>query len=143
MSEKKKIGAGMILGVITVLVTAAGLFLYLNNCKTNYFSSIGTDQNIVICLAASLVLEILMLVLSVKIGAKPVLDLIPPVCGAMTAYAVIQFIGSRIAGAASIMTFENNTQNMADLSGAITAMAVCAAALVCVMLTSFFKVVKE
>ena len=84
-----------------------------------------------------------MVVFSLKMGAKPVFDIAPPVCGALTAYGVIQFIGSRIAAAASIMTFENNTQNMADLNGAIRAMIVCAVALICVIFTSFFKVVKE
>lgn len=143
MTEKKKTGAGLIFSAITILVTAAGLFLYIQNCKTNYFSNIGVDQKIVLCLGAALVLEILMVAFSMKMGAKPVFDIIPPVCGVLTAYGVIQFIGSRIAAAASIMTFENNTQNMADLNGAIRAMIVCAVALICVIFTSFFKVVKE
>ena len=37
MTEKKKMGAGLVLSVITVLVTVAGLVLYMMNCKTNYF----------------------------------------------------------------------------------------------------------
>lgn len=143
MTDNKKMGAGLILNVITVVVTAAALMLYMQNYKTNYFSNMGVNNTVVGCLAASVVLEILMIVLSMKMGAKPVLDVIPVACGVMTALAAIQFIGSRIAGAASIMTFENNAENMADLTGAIRAMAVCVAALVCVMLTSFFKVVKE
>lgn len=143
MAEKKNMGAGMILNVITVIITAAGLFLYLQNCKTSYFSNMGVNTAVVACLAASAVLEILMIVLSVKLGAKPFLDIIPVACSVMTAWAAIQFIGSRIAGAASIMTFENNTENMADLNGAVTAMAVCVIALMCTWITSFFKVVKE
>ena len=143
MTEKKKTGTGLIFSVLTILVTAAGLFLYIQNCKTNYFSNSGVDQKIVICFGVALVLEILMVAFSMKMGAKPVFDIIPPVCGVLTAYGVIQFIGSRIAAAASIMTFENNTQNMADLNGAIRAMIVCAVALICVIFTSFFKVVKE
>lgn len=143
MTEKKRMGAGLVLNVITILVTAAGLFLYMQNCKTNYFSNMGVNSTVAGCLAASLILEILMVVLSMKMGSKPIFDIIPVACSVMTALAAIQFIGSRIAGAASIMTFENNAENMADLNGAITAMAVCVAALVCVMITSFFKVVKE
>lgn len=143
MTENRKMGAGMILNVITILVTAVGLMLYMQNCKTNYFSNMGVNNTVVGCLAASVILEILMIVLSMKMGAKPIFDVIPVACGVMTALAAIQFIGSRIAGAASIMTFENNAENMADLTGAIRAMAVCVAALVCVMITSFFKVVKE
>ena len=52
-----------------------------------------------------------MIVASVKMGAKPVLDIIPVACGVLTAYALIQFLGSRIAAIGSIMTFENNAQN--------------------------------
>ena len=97
MTEKKKMGAGLVLSVITVLVTVAGL----------------------------------------------VLDIIPVACGVLTAYALIAFVGSRIAAIGSIMTFENNAQNMADLKGAIIGMIVCAVALIFTIISSFFKVVKD
>ena len=126
MTEKKKMGAGLVLSVITVLVTVAGLVLYMMNCKTNYFvKTTGTDNTIVACLAVAAILEIVMIIVSVKMGAKPVLDIIPVACGVLTAYALIAFVGSRIAAIGSIMTFENNAQNMADLKGAIIGMIVC------------------
>ena len=54
MTEKKKMGAGLVLSVITVLVTVAGLVLYMMNCKTNYFvKTTGTDNTIVACLAVA------------------------------------------------------------------------------------------
>ena len=137
MTEKKKMGAGLVLSVITVLVTVAGLVLYMMNCKTNYFvKTTGTDNTIVACLAVAAILEIVM-------GAKPVLDIIPVACGVLTAYALIAFVGSRIAAIGSIMTFENNAQNMADLKGAIIGMIVCAVALIFTIISSFFKVVKD
>lgn len=144
MAEKKKIGAGLVLSVITALVTVAGLVLYMMNCKTNYFAkNVGVDNTIVACLAVAAILEIIMIAASVKMGAKPVLDIIPVACGVLTAYALIEFISSRIAAIGSIMTFENNAQNMADLNGAIIAMVVCAVALICTIISSFFKVVKD
>ena len=128
MTEKKKMGAGLVLSVITVLVTVAGLVLYMMNCKTNYFvKTTGTDNTIVACLAVAAILEIVMIIVSVKMGAKLVLD----------------FVGSRIAAIGSIMTFENNAQNMADLKGAIIGMIVCAVALIFTIISSFFKVVKD
>ena len=143
MTEKKKMGAGLVLSVITVLVTVAGLVLYMMNCKTNYFvKTTGTDNTIVACLVAA-ILEIVMIIVSVKMGAKPVLDIIPVACGVLTAYALIAFVGSRIAAIGSIMTFENNAQNMADLKGAIIGMIVCAVALIFTIISSFFKVVKD
>ena len=143
MAEKKKIGAGLILSVITALVTVLGLVLYMINCKTNYFINSGVNNAVVACLAVAAILEIVMIVASVKMGAKPVLDIIPVVCGVLTAYALIQFLGSRIAAIGSIMTFENNAQNMADLKGAIIGMIVCAVAMICTIISSFFKVVKD
>ena len=120
MTEKKKMGAGLVLSVITVLVTVAGLVLYMMNCKTNYFvKTTGTDNTIVACLAVAAILEIVMIIVSVKMGA------------------------SRIAAIGSIMTFENNAQNMADLKGAIIGMIVCAVALIFTIISSFFKVVKD
>ena len=129
MAEKKKIGAGLV--------------LYMINCKTNYFINSGVNNAVVACLAVAAILEIVMIVASVKMGAKPVLDIIPVVCGVLTAYALIQFLGSRIAAIGSIMTFENNAQNMADLKGAIIGMIVCAVAMICTIISSFFKVVKD
>ena len=143
MAEKKKMGAGLVLSVITALVTVAGLVLYMMNCKTNYFIHSGIDNAVVACLAAAAILEIVMIAASMKMGAKPVLDILPVACGVLTAYALIQFISSRIAAIGSIMTFENNAQNMADLKGAIIGMIVCAAALICTIISSFFKVVKD
>ena len=143
MAEKKKVGAGLVLSVITALVTVLGLVLYMINCKTNYFINSGVNNAVVACLAAAAILEIVMIAASMKMGAKPVLDIIPVVCGVLTAYALIQFLGSRIAAIGSIMTFENNAQNMADLKGAIIGMIVCAVAMICTIISSFFKVVKD
>ena len=143
MAEKKKVGAGLVLSVMTALVTVLGLVLYMINCKTNYFINSGVNNAVVACLAVAAILEIVMIVASVKMGAKPVLDIIPVVCGVLTAYALIQFLGSRIAAIGSIMTFENNAQNMADLKGAIIGMIVCAVAMICTIISSFFKVVKD
>ena len=143
MTEKKKMGAGLVLSVITVLVTVAGLVLYMMNCKTNYFINSGVNNAVVACLAAAAILEIVMIAASMRMRAKPVLDILPVACGVLTAYALIQFISSRIAAIGSIMTFENNAQNMADLKGAIIGMIVCAAALICTIISSFFKVVKD
>ena len=143
MAEKKKMGAGLVLSVITALVTVAGLVLYMMNCKTNYFINSGVNNAVVACLAAAAILEIVMIAASMKMGAKPVLDILPVACGVLTAYALIPFISSRIAAIGSIMTFENNAQNMADLKGAIIGMIVCAAALICTIISSFFKVVKD
>ncbi len=139
----KKAAPGAVLMILTAAAALAALVLYIQNCKTNYFMNLGTDQSIVVCLAVCASAEILMVILSAVLGAKPYLDILPVIAGVCAATATVRFIGSRIAGAASIMTFENNAENMADLNAAIVAMAVCAAAMFCVMISSFFKAVKD
>ncbi len=143
MKEKKKIGIGFIFTVITIVVLAISLVLYLKNCSTNYFANMGINGTVVACLVIGIVLELAVLVLSMAQGSKIYIDVLPVITGVLTAVAAINLIGSRIAGAASIMTFENNASNMADLEGAIVAMAFCVVALICVIVTSFFRVVKE
>ena len=70
MAEKKKMGAGLVLSVITALVTVAGLVLYMMNCKTNYFINSGVNNAVVACLAAAAILEIVMIAASMKNGSK-------------------------------------------------------------------------
>ncbi len=139
----KKIGVGTFTTVITAVVTIVALIMYIMNCNTNYFSNIGISGTVVACMVIALVLELFMVVLSLIMGEKPILDIMPVASGIFTAVAAIQFIGSRIAGIASIMTFENNAENMADLENAIVAMVVSVIALVFAMATSFFRVASE
>ncbi|KAI4448904.1 hypothetical protein C823_003431 [Eubacterium plexicaudatum ASF492] len=143
MKEKKKAGLGAILTILTILVLAVALVLYLQNCKTNYFMNMGVNRTVVLNLVIAIAAEVLFIGLSFLLGSKPYPDIFPVIAGVCSAVAAIQFIGSRIAGAASIMTFENNAENMADLQNAIVAMAVCVAAMLCVMVSGFFRVIKE
>ena len=57
--------------------------------------------------------------------------------------ATITLAGSRIVGIAAIMTFENNAQNMADLTSAIVGIAACLVAAIVGIAASFFDTVKE
>ncbi len=140
---KRKIGIGTVTTVLTAVVTLVALILYLQNCGSGYFSGLGVSGAVVACMIIAIVLEVLMVVLSIFMGAKSYLDILPVAAGIFTAVAAIQFIGSRVAGAASIMTFENNAENMADLQNAIVGMVVSVIALVFAIATSFFKVVSE
>ena len=69
-----------------------------------------------------------------------ILAVLPPV---LLIVATITLAGSRISGIASIMTFENNAQNMADLTSAIVGIAACLIATIVGIAASFFDTVKE
>ncbi len=97
----KKAAPGAVLMILTAAAALAALVLYIQNCKTNYFMNLGTDKSIVVCLAVCAGAEILMVILSAVLGAKPYLDILPVIAGVCAATATVRFIGSRIAGAAS------------------------------------------
>lgn len=142
MFDLKKQSIGFYCMLVTIVLTVAGLVSYLSNCGTTYFSNFGKNPVVLGGMIVALLLEIALVVLAQK-GQKNYLDIIPVAISVLLIWAAITFINSRINGIASIMTFENNASNMADLSNAITAMVICVIAAVVSMVSAFFDIVKE
>ncbi len=70
-------------------------------------------------------------------------DILPVAFSALMMVATITFLSVRVAGIASIMTFESNASNQADMTGAIVGIALCLVATVFSMAASFFDITKE
>ena len=136
MNFLKKQSAGFYLAAITTVFAIAGLVFYYINCNTDYLSQ-------VVCLAAACVLELVYIIGYERAGSKIYLDLLPVIAGVLLTAALVLFISSRVAGIASIMTFENNAQTMADMKSAVIGMVFCLLAIVFNIIASFFRVVKE
>lgn len=117
----KKIGAGMISTVITLILGVVGLVAYLVNAGTAYFSNLGKNP-IVIC---SLVIAILALCAFIVLGKESPAwtDILPVIAPACLIIGGITLLNTRINGIAAIMTFTNNAQTMSDLSSAVIAIA--------------------
>lgn len=137
-----KKSAGFFMTIISAAAAVVGAAAYFINCQTNYFINLGVDPVVMGCAVAAIVLQVVYIVVTQKSRAlwSDVLAVLPPV---LLIIATITLTGSRISGIASIMTFENNAQNMADLTSAIVGIAACLAAAVAGIAASFFDTVKE
>lgn len=137
---KKSIG--LYLTILSAIAGIVGIAFYVVNCGTNYFVNLGINTTVVACGVAAIVIQILYIILTGK-GYKnwhDVLAVIPPV---LMIVAAITLVSTRINGIAAVMTFENNAENMADLSSAIVGIAGCVVAALVGIIASFFDTVKE
>lgn len=141
MNFMKKQGVGFYLTALTILASVVGLAFCMVNGGTNSFHSIGTGPAVIGCAAAAIVALLLYLIL----GQKPSIaaDIMPVVAGVALVIATISFIAPRVNTIASIMTFTNNAQTMADLNSAIFGTACLLAAVVLNIVASFTKVTRE
>ena len=76
-------------------------------------------------------------------GQNRILDLIPVVSGVLLMVAFMLFISARVAGIASIMSFERNASTMSDMMSAVAGIVLCFLAVIFNIVGSFFKVVKD
>lgn len=142
MSFIKKQSAGFYFAALAVIAAVVAMIFYLVNCNTSYFSNLGVNAVIIVCLIVAIVLELVYIAGYNKAGANLVMDLLPLVCGALMMVAFAQFISARVNGIASILSFEKNAQTMSDLSSAIVGMVCCFVAILLNIIGSYFKVVK-
>lgn len=143
MSWLKKQRTGFYITVLTEILLLAALTAYLMNCKTNYYTSFGIDSKLVAFLVLSILAGLLYLVLANTRKAEILTDLLPVVYGVFTALAMVSLLEARAYSIATILTFQNNDNNLADMKGAILAMALCGAALIFSIVSSYLRVVKE
>lgn len=143
MSFLKKQSADSYLMILAAVLSAASVIFYLINCNTSYFSNLGVDSGIVICLVLAAVLELVMVIGVNKAGTQMYFDVIPVLCAALLIVGFVLFVSARVNSIATIMSFERNDQTMADLSSAIAGMVLCFAAAIFNIAGSFLKTVRE
>ena len=142
MELLKKQSAGFFITILSSIVMLVGIILYFINCNTNYFSNLGVNMVVVVCGVVGTLGQIVYVVLNEKDKISIATELLPVINSVLLMFATVTFIGSRVYGFASIITFENNAANMADLTNAITGMVVCLAAVILAIISSFFNVKK-
>lgn len=143
MSILKKQGAGFYLGALALVLGAVGTVYYNINCHTSYFSNLGTNPVVLGSAVAALVLLLVVLVGSQLAKENPLLDVCHVAAPVLLMVAFANFATSRVNGIASIMTFENNAQTMADLNSALVGLVLLLLATVAGILAAFFAVRKE
>ena len=127
MSSTNKKGAGLILSLLTAVAGAVGLGFCIVNAGTDSFRKIGTSPVVIGCAVIAILALVLRVVLDKKLAIA---------ADAMT----VQFISPRVNTIASIMTFTNNAQTMADLSSAIYGTAALLIAVVLNIIAAFTNV---
>ena len=127
MSSTNKKGAGLILSLLTAVAGAVGLGFCIVNAGTDSFRKIGTSPVVIGCA-----------VLDKKLAIAA--DAMSVVAGITLVVAAVQFISPRVNTIASIMTFTNNAQTMADLSSAIYGTAALLIAVVLNIIAAFTNV---
>ena len=135
MSSTNKKGAGLILSLLTAVAGAVGLGFCIVNAGTDSFRKIGTSPVVIGCAILALVLRV---VLDKKLTIAA--DAMSVVAGITLVVAAVQFISPRVNTIASIMTFTNNAQTMADLSSAIYGTAALLIAVVLNIIAAFTNV---
>lgn len=143
MEFMKKQSAGFYFTVITLILSVAALIAYMINCNTSYFGNLGVHPAVAGGMIVAIAAEAVLIIGTEKMGAKKVFDILPILSGVCLMMAFAMFISVRVAGIASIMTFEKNAQTTADMNGAIVGMVLCVLAALFCMISSFFRIVKE
>ena len=136
MSSTNKKGAGLILSLLTAVAGAVGLGFCIVNAGTDSFRKIGTSPVVIGC--AVIAILVLRVVLDKKLAIAA--DAMSVVAGITLVVAAVQFISPRVNTIASIMTFTNNAQTMADLSSAIYGTAALLIAVVLNIIAAFTNV---
>ena len=134
MSSTNKKGAGLILSLLTAVAGAVGLAFCIVNAGTDSFRKIGTIG----CAVIAILALVLRVVLDKKLTVAA--DAMSVVAGITLVVAAVQFISPRVNTIASIMTFTNNAQTMADLSSAIYGTAALLIAVVLNIIAAFTNV---
>ena len=141
MSSTKKKGAGFILTLLTAIAGVVGLVFCMVNANTDSFRKIGTSPVVIACAVIAIAALVLRIVLDGK--QHMAADVMSVIAGIMLVVAAAQFISPRVNTIASIITFTNNAQTMADLSSAIYGTAALLIAVVLNIIAAFTQVTKE
>ena len=141
MTSTNKKGAGFILSLLTAVACAVGLGFCIVNAGTDSFRKIGTSPVVIACAVIAIVALVLRILLDGKQAVAA--DVMSVVAGVTLVVAAAQFISPRVNTIASIMSFTNNAQTMADLSSAIYGTAALLIAVVLNIIAAFTNVTKE
>lgn len=137
----KKQSTGFYLTLLSAVLAGVGAAFYFVNCSTAYFSGMGVNAVVAACAIAAILAELGLILGSQFLGGNKLLDLLAVAPAVLLMVALVLFIGDRVAGIASILTFENNAQTMADLSSALAGIVCLALATVAGITASFFHIV--
>lgn len=119
--------------ILPLVLMIAALILYFINCNTQFYKSSGIDKTIVGMTLVAMVLELLICLLGkpmVNRLGEWITNIVTILPAVILMYVFMSLLNARIYSIATILTFESNAKNMADLRIAIDAMVCYLLALV-------------
>lgn len=138
----RKTAGGLFLTALSAIVALVALVAYMINTGTDYFGKDGVDTVTVACIVIAVVAEVVLIV--VGRGGTPMwADVLPVASSVLLIVSAINLLSLRVAGIASIMTFEGNDSTRADMMSAIIAIACCLVAAIISIIASFHDISKE
>ena len=148
MNFIKQQAAGFYLNTLALVAALVATVFYFVNCNTSYFLSSGTNAGVIACSIAAIALEAVILganqTRAVAGGwTRVVLDVCCVAASVTLMCAFTYFLSDRINAIASIATFNQNAQNMADLMSAFYSLAAYLVAIVLSVVASYCKVAKR
>lgn len=160
MNFIKQQSIGFYVNILALAAAVVALVYYVINCHTSYFLSAGMNPGVLACSVGVIVLELVILVGNQFAGAaaggaagsagsagvswlRVVLDVCVVAVSVMLMFAFAFFLSDRVNSIASIATFNQNAQNMADLMSAIYGMIAYVVAVVLSIVASYLKVNKR
>jgi len=138
----RKISAGLFLTALSAIAALVGLIAYVLNCGTAYFSKLGINPAIVVCIAVAVLFQVVMIVVGMR-GQPVWADILPVAATVLLMLGAIFFLSGRVNGIAAVMTFENNASNMADLTSAIVGIAASFIAGIVSIIAAFFDITTD
>ena len=138
-----KKSVGFFMAILSAAAAVVGAVAYFMNCQTNYFINLGVNPVVMGCVIVAILLQCLYVGITSRQGHAMWSDVLAVLSPVLLIVATITLVSARVNGIAAIMTFENNAQNMADLTSAIVGIAACLIAAVIGIAASFFDTVKE
>ena len=138
----KKNFFGICLTVLAVILAVVGVVFYVINTRTSYFSNQGLNITVVAA-AGGAALGLLIYLIAAGKGPHFLTGLLPVCASVLLVLSTVLLLGARVAGIASIMTFEGNASTRADMTSAIVAIAALLLATIISTIASFHDLVKE
>lgn len=138
----RKTAGGLYLTALSAILGIVGFIAYIINTGTDYFGKDGVNPAVVGCLGAAIVLEIVLIVVG-RTGTPVWADVLPVASGVLLMASTLNLLSVRVAGIASIMTFEGNASTRADMMSAIVAIACCLVAAIFCIIASFHDISRE
>ena len=132
-----KKASGFYLAAVTLVLSVVAIVAYAINCGTAYFGPSGMNGLVMGCLIGGAVASLLAMFVNGILG-----DILTIIAPAATIYGVMNMLNDRVAGIASIFTFEMNAQNMADLTSCIVALVAGLLAMILGIVTAFNAIKK-